>query len=59
MKPYVFFCYVSKYFAKLDQLEHNPTPQREEQVRNLRATIEEEIERVRIVLQKRNSNFNY
>lgn len=58
MKPYVFFSYVAKYFSRLEQYEHNPTPQREEQVRKLRETIEEEIERVRVVLQKRNTTFN-
>lgn len=46
MKPYQFFCYVAKYFKKLDQLEHKPTPEREAQVNRLRIKIEEEIERV-------------
>lgn len=59
MKPYVFFCYVTKYFAKLEQLEHNPTPEREEQVKRLRSTIEAEIERVKVVLQRKNTTFNY
>lgn len=59
MKPYTFFSYTAKYFAKLSQLESNPTPERAEQVRRLRRTIEEEIERVRIVLQRKNQTFNY
>lgn len=46
MKPYQFFCYVAKYFKKLDQLEQKPTPEREAQVNRLRIKIEEEIERV-------------
>lgn len=46
MKPYQFFCYVAKYFKKLEQLEDKPTPERQAQVDRLRTAITDEINRV-------------
>lgn len=53
MVPYKFFCYVAKYFKKLEQYEENPTEQRQNQVLRLRKAITDEISRVQLRLKEK------